>query len=355
MGQLLGIEIGNSNIKFVLGTKKGRIIHVQNYGIDPTPNNAVRDGFIVDMEAVYNAAFHLLKKKHITEQNAAITIQSTSIITRDVVVPYMEEKELRNVFEYQKEEYFPIDVSDYQTDFKILEVLNTDEGKKLNVLLVAAPNNMINGAMDLLRRLNLKVKFIDIAANSVANLYAHKSMSFQGEEPYSIMLLDIGGQTTTATIVSDGKILFTRTILYGFDELNNIIAKEFSEESYEQVEIFKRRYGAIYDDDKAPDDDLYGSHISHIIKPIIDTNLVQEISRVLDFYYTRNNARKVKTIYLIGGGAFLKNFDRYIGKAFGINTVRGDILDNIKARDAVNFKNDFLYLSNVLGLITRVQ
>ena len=68
MGQLLGIEIGNSNIKFVLGTKKGRIIHVQNYGIDPTPNNAVRDGFIVDMEAVYNAAFHLLKKKHITDR-----------------------------------------------------------------------------------------------------------------------------------------------------------------------------------------------------------------------------------------------------------------------------------------------
>ncbi|NLJ88077.1 MAG: type IV pilus assembly protein PilM [Epulopiscium sp.] len=355
MGQLLGIEVGNSNIKLVQGIKKGRIVHVQNHGITATPKNAVRDGFIVDMEAVYNAASELIKKKRFNEQNAALSIQGTSIITRDVIVPYMEENELRNVLEYQKEEYFPIDVSDYQTDFKILEKLDTDEGKKLSVLLVAAPNNMITGAMDLLRRLNLKVKFIDIASNAVANLYANKSMSFQGEEPYSIMVLDIGGQTTTATIISDGKILFSRTILYGFDELNDIISKEFSEESYEQVEIFKKRYAAIYDADKSPEEDLYGSHISHVIKPAIDTNLIQEISRVLDFYYSRNNARKVKTIYLVGGGACLKNFDRYIGKSFGINTVRGDILDNIKAKDALNFKEDFLYLTNVLGLITRIS
>lgn len=354
MGQsLLGIEVGNSNIKVVQGTKKGRIINVLNYGIEPTPNNAVRDGFIVDMDAIYFALSNLIKSKKIAEQNAAMTIQGTSIITRDILMPYMEEKELMDVLSYQKEEYFPIDVSDYQTDYKVINQVETEEGKKLNVLLVAAPNNMITGAMDLLKRLNLKPKFIDIASNSVSKLYGHKSLSFQGEEPFSIMILDVGGQTTTATILSDNNILFSRTILYGLDELNQLIANEFSEKDFEQTEVFKKRYAAIYEGDKVPEDDLYGSHISHLIKPAIDTNLIQEISRVLEFYYSRNNARKVKTIYLVGGGAFLNNFDRYIGRVFNINTVRGDILDNIKAKDSNHFKNDFLYLINTLGLINR--
>ena len=58
------------------------------------------------MEAVYNAASELIKKKRFNEQNAALSIQGTSIITRDVIVPYMEENELRNVLNIKKKNIF---------------------------------------------------------------------------------------------------------------------------------------------------------------------------------------------------------------------------------------------------------
>ncbi|NLK20903.1 MAG: type IV pilus assembly protein PilM [Epulopiscium sp.] len=357
MGQsLLGIEIGNNNMKVVQGTRKGKILNLLNYGIQPTPLGAVRDGFIVDMDAVYYSISELLKKKKITEQNAAIIVQGTSIITRDVVMPYMEEKELRNILDFQKDEYFPIDVSDYQTDFKILNEMETEEGKQLNVLLVAAPNNMIATSLELMNRLKLRAKYIDIASNAISKLYGYKSMASEIEEPFSIMILDIGGQTTTATILSETNILFSRTILYGFDELNQIIVNEFGEEDYEQIEMFKMKYAAIHTAESGGSADLYGNLISNIIKPAIDNNLIQEISRFLEFYYSRSNARRIKTIYLVGGGSYLKNLDKYIGKVFNITTKKGEILENINVKaikDRKEIEDDFLYLVNAIGLINR--
>ncbi|MBZ4669273.1 MAG: Type pilus assembly protein PilM, partial [Defluviitaleaceae bacterium] len=56
MGQaLLGIEIGNCNIKAVQGIQKRNELVLTNYGIEPTPKGAVWDGFIMDMDALLHS------------------------------------------------------------------------------------------------------------------------------------------------------------------------------------------------------------------------------------------------------------------------------------------------------------
>lgn len=354
MGQaLLGIEIGNSNIKVVQATRKRKNLTVLNYGIAPTPKGSVRDGFIMDMDAVYHSMEDLFRKNRFTEKNAAIIVQGTSIITRDVLMPPMGEKELRTLLDYQKDEYFPIDVSDYQTDFKILNEVETEDGKKLNVLLVAAPNSMIESSLELIKRLNLKPKFIDITSNSISKLFVMRSMDFIDENS-SIMVLDMGGQTTTVTILSEGNILFSRSILYGFEHLNSLLGEEFGETDFRQIEMFKRKYAAIYNEEKSFDEDLYGGYISYLIKPLVEGNIIQEINRFLEFYYSRGNAKRIKKIYLIGGGAYLKNIDRYIEKMLNIQTIPADFMDDIKVKDCDDFNKDFLYLVNALGLVSRI-
>lgn len=354
MGQaLLGIEIGNSNIKVVQGIRKRKELVLTHYGIEHTPKGAVRDGYIMDMDAVFNSLQSLIKRKGFTAKNTAIIVQGTSIITRDVLMPPMSEKELRTILDYQKDEYFPIDVSDYQTDFKVLNEVETEEGKKLNVLLVAAPNNIIESSMELIKRLNLKPKIIDIASNAISKIFASRSFGFHDENS-SIMVLDIGGQTTTVTILSEGNILFSRSILYGFEHLNELIRDEFGEKDIYQVEMFKRKYAALYYQDKSLDEDLYGGYISYLVKPAVENNIMQEINRFLEFYYSRSHAKKIRTIYLVGGGAYLKNITHYIEKMLNIPTMQADVFEDIKVKSISEFDNDFLYLVNALGLISRI-
>lgn len=307
----------------------------------------------MDMDAVFDSLQSLIKTKGFTAKNAAIIVQGTSIITRDVLMPPMSEKELRTILDYQKDEYFPIDVTDYQTDFKILNEVETEEGKKLNVLLVAAPNNIIESSLELIKRLNLRPKFIDITSNAISKIFASRSFGFHDENS-SIMVLDIGGQTTTVTILSEGNILFSRSILYGFEHLNELIRDEFGEKDLNQVEMFKRKYAALYYQDKSLDEDLYGAYISHLVKPAVENNIIQEIQRFLEFYHSRNNAKKIKAIYLVGGGAYLKNITQYIEKVLNIPTMQADVFEDIKVTDISEFDNDFLYLVNTLGLISRI-
>ncbi|WP_058485237.1 type IV pilus assembly protein PilM [Defluviitalea phaphyphila] len=354
---LLGIEIGNTNIKIVQGTKKGKNISLSNYKIIPTPKDSVRDGFIVDINSIKKSIEEFIITKKLLKQNTAIIVQGTGIITRDVLMPALPEKELKTVLEYQKDEYFPIDVSDYQTDFKILDEVETEEGKRLNVLLVAAPNSIINSSIDLVQKLNLKPKFIDIIPNCISRVFKTKSMISQEEEPNSIMILDLGGQTTTATILSEGNILFSRSILYGLDYINSLIEEELGVKDIVKIEEFKRKISLDYDyKEDSMTDDLYQNNINDSVREDIENNIIQEIMRFLEFYNSRKNAKKINKIYLIGGGAYLKNIDKYIQRILNIDTSIANYsdLDGIDIENSVDFKKDFLYLVNALGLISRM-
>ncbi|HHW66719.1 type IV pilus assembly protein PilM [Defluviitalea raffinosedens] len=321
MGQaLLGIEIGNCNIKAVQGIQKRNELVLTNYGIEPTPKGAVWDGFIMDMDALLHSLENLLKRKHFTEKNTAIMVQGTSVITRNVLMPPMGEKELRMILDYKKDDYFLIDVSDYQTDFKILNEVETEEGKMLNVLLVAVPNIIIKNTLELIKRLNLKPKFIDIASNALSKIFASRSFGFYNEK-FSIMILDLGGQTTTVTILSEGHILFSRSILYGLEQL-----KEFMRDEFEGNDL---------------------------VASALEEQMIQEINRFLEFYYSRSNVKKIKIIYLVGGGAYFKNIAQYIENMLDIPVKPADVFEDIVIKDISGFDKDFFYLVNALGLIKR--
>ncbi len=350
---LLGIEIGNNNIKIVHTVKSGKILTLLNYGIIPTPENSVRDGAITNMDAVQDTLHELMKKKRFQEKNTAIMVQGTSIITRDVEMPLLNEKELQKTFEFKKEEFFPIDVTEYHTDYKILKEINSLEGKKYSAMVVAVPNILINQSIELLDRLNLPVKAIDILSNSISKMFVEKTASPKDESAQAVMILDIGGQTTTVTILSQGVVLFSRAIFYGFSEINYAIANQFGTSDFNEIESFKKKYAAIYEDEEQYEDDLYGGYISKTIKPAIDNNLMQEINRFLEFLYSRESKFKIKTIYLIGGGGYLKNLDRYITKVFNIPTFKGNDFSSVRFKGLKNFEDDFLYLVNALGLTNR--
>ena len=107
-------------------------------------------------------------------------------------------------------------MSDYQTDFKILNEVETEEGKKLNVL-VAAPNNIIESS-GINKKAKFKTKFIDSTSNAISKIFASRSYGFHDEN--SSIGTGYRGQTTTVTILSE-EIYYLAVLFYGFEHIMN--------------------------------------------------------------------------------------------------------------------------------------
>ena len=98
---------------------------------------------ILDKETLVAEMKNHLAKEKITTKDVIFTVSSTKIANREVVIPLVPENKIRAVIDANATEYFPLDISEYTISYSILDKINTKDEKKLKLLLLAAPNNLI--------------------------------------------------------------------------------------------------------------------------------------------------------------------------------------------------------------------
>ncbi len=67
-----------------------------------------------------------------------LVFRVVKIITREVELPHVPYKKLKNIIDLNADEYFPVNLAEYCLDFTITEIIETEEGKKIKVNIVAA-------------------------------------------------------------------------------------------------------------------------------------------------------------------------------------------------------------------------
>lgn len=282
---LIGIEIGHKNIKIVYGIKKRNSFKHNLCEVIALKEDTIENGILLNSKILAEIISKFIKTHQIKTKNVLLNIQSTLIITRITVVPKVKEDELQKLVAFQKQEYFPINISDYRVDYKI-NIKNKDN---YEVILVAVPNSLINTYVDLFKVLHLNILNIDINSNSLAELFKSKQI---------IAVIDIGYKTTNLTIISDKRILFSRVILYGVLEQDNILI---------------------------------------------------ELNKYLDFYKSKFTNMSITKLYLIGGGAYSNDISKNIISVFDNNTILGTDLNIIVQSN----NKDILYFISLIGLLNK--
>ena len=148
------------------------------------------------------------------------------------------------------------------------------------------------------------------------------------------MVLDIGGKSTTITIISENKEIITRVIEFGIEQMRKVLDMVQSEINY--ISHQKEEY------------------FSNIMRPQIEYNILSEVERVLRFYDSSFKHSGVKKIYLIGGGSYTKGIGSYIGDALNIPSEKISQLETIKIGSHSDFKENISYFVNILGAINGV-
>jgi len=275
-GKVLSIEVGYAMTKVCEMDYKAKKPKVYRYFSMPTPDGILADGMITVTEEYTNNLKAELTKHKMRTKDVVFSISSSKIATREIRIPYCKESNIGNLVRVNLSDYFPIDVSQYMSAHTILEtegVRASEEKSKAKpagyrLLILAAPNAIIESYKLLAAALKLNVKEIDYCGNSIYQ--AAKEECAEGTQ----LIVKIDSRSSLILAQKDGRIIMTRTIPYGIAE-----AEEFAESM-------------------VPAEDTEEMPVNRGLM-----SLVEGISKVVDYYNSNHSKEPIERICLTGVGA----------------------------------------------------
>lgn len=354
----LAIDVGNKKTKIVLGGIEKDKIVVDNYFIADTPSGIMDDGKIINLNGLVALLKDSFKKGKIKGKHLVLSITGTGIITRDIQLPKSTDEEIEKLLEFEAQQYFPVELENYVLDFKVLEEMESANGIYNRILLVAVPVNQVEEYMKLSKKLKKEVEAIDIPANNILKVLFQgnyvEGKNSEEELPKEFAVLDIGAKTTGVYIFSSGKLKFSRILLNGSSDFDDLIASQLNVDFVKAEEI-KIMAGNLLSDEDSLNSDSKDVEISNLLRPAVN-NLMNDINRFLDFYNSRSTGNRVEKIFLCGGGSKIKGMDVYFRNYFNVPVEYLDPRKNVVykgKRNPTEFDEDFLVLVNALGCLIR--
>jgi type IV pilus assembly protein PilM len=306
----IGIDIGSSCIKAVEIEPTPSGWTLVNAAVAATPREAIKDGSVTNIIDVSGQIRAMLRDAGIKATGAVCAISGSQVIVRQVQFPKMPEAALRKSIKYEASKYISSSMEDSVVEFEILG--DAEDPTQMNVMLVAAPKDMIDSRVTALESAGLEPLVIDIESFALIR----SLVEFNATDEYvdsTIALIDIGASHTDVDIVSKGEFALTRNIPIAGDGFTNAI-KSLTGGTFDEAERAKLAMTAQYPIDQInagePDNKSW-----RVVQPLLD-ELIREIRRSIHFYQSQfpegSTEAQVSKVVLTGGTARMPGLDAYV-------------------------------------------
>ena len=345
--KVLGIEIGQNLTRVVEIDYKVKNPKIYNIFSIPTPPGMITDG-VVEADSMFRSLLSSkLKEKHITTNKAIFILNSTRIASREVELPLVKEKQIKEMLAMNASDYFPVDLSQYKLVHEVIEKTDTPEEKKMRLSVIAIPNELILSYEALAAECRLQLVALDYSGNAIKQLMAR-------EIPGDIKVTIKVDETISTLTVMDGDIVkLQRNVNYGLaDAIEEIQDSELFGEYLsfsDAVDVARRKTClAIRTDDMsgAPEpverDDMGHEIDSEKFKRLRSnvsyalSNLISSLGRVIDYYQSRNTERPIDRIFLVGLGADFSGLSKLLTNELNYKVVPLQQFDGIHVSKNIN-------------------
>ncbi len=213
-GKTLSIEVGDRLTKVCVSVSGGGRRSVRNSFLFQTPEKAVEDGQIVAPD-VFAAALREQLGAHGLKgvRNAAFTVTSSKIATREVKLPPIRDNRLKDIVQTNASDYFPVDLSKYHVAHCLLERVEKGGDAGCRVLVFAVPLQLLQSYFQMAEKAGLRVRSIDYSGNSQYQLLRLL------DDGQATLYVNLESDSTCITFLKDEKLLFQRTFTFGGDEV----------------------------------------------------------------------------------------------------------------------------------------
>ena len=335
-GKVVSFKIGDSVTHVAevdYEVKAPKVYHAFTF---ETPEGVLDDGGIRVTEDFINLVKRGMSESGIQNNRVIFTMSSGRVASREVTIPLVKETKIKSLLVANSKDYFPVDLAQYQLVYRII---NTDKvQKQMNVSVYAVPNTLIDSYQALAKALGMQLVAIDYYGNSIYQAMTH---SMDQELSASICIDD---NTSMITIIKEGMVLLQRNIGFGIDDAvfamrESTLVKPGSD----YIQSLTQMQMNLCFNEELRSKTTMDAGAPVTAKDKITTSLtmlINNISRVLDYFASRNPDVEINHISLIGLGADCLGLDRLLTNELGVDVttmVRFGSTDVTKTLSAQRF------------------
>lgn len=305
---LLGVDINSSAVKVIgLSHNKGKY-RVEAFASEALPDGAIVEDDIQDAEAVGLTIRKAVNSSRSKCELVAIAVSGAAVITKTLSMDAsLSDSEMESQIILEADKYIPYPLDEVAIDFEV-QSLKTNNPELAEVLLAACRKESIEIREEVLEIAGLKAAVVDV--ESCVMERAFKLVVDQlklSAKKQAVAVVDIGVVNTTLYVLQDNEVIYVRRQVFGGRQLTDEIERHYK---LSTIDAEKAKINGSLPDD----------YEAHILEPFRES-VVQQISRLLQFFYSSSKLNNVDAIILAGDTAGLKGLPDFVQKNLGIETL----------------------------------
>jgi type IV pilus assembly protein PilM len=257
----------------------------------------------LDPDIIIPACMEQLFQENNLKADRIITAMPGQYISsRIMAFGFSDPRKIEAAIMSELEEAVPFNMDDMIIDHQIIGVR---EGETIT-LAVMTRKNFLRSFLEHLQRIDIDPKLVDVDSLAFYNLSSNMEMP-AGQ---CCALVDVGHEKTSVCIVQDGVLRMFRSINLGGRYLTEFLARDLETDFGEAQRVKHRVSRVLCDEDQATeiegDDRIICERITLACNAI-----VKELGRTFYAFKTWEKSPLAR-LYLSGGTAKIRNFDRYL-------------------------------------------
>ena len=326
MARFLSIEAESTQIRVgevEISGRKGRML--QCFCV-PVPQGSVEDGQIRDTKGLGELLRQQLNERGIRTKKAWFVTGSTRIASREVQIPLVKKSRIQSIIEANATDYFPIDVTKYVMSYIILGITGekgkkgeeteqkkaADQERQYRLMVYASPKAISTAYYEFAQSAGLTLSGITFTGNTVYQTVQEEYTSG------AHILIKVELENTGISIIRDGKLSFQRNINYGMESAVETIRSfpQFGDrlEVQDALQLLSEKkwiYPSL-DGQIGEEPDTVKSEVTESLR-----YLVGNISRIMDYYISRNGNVNFESIVLCGMGGQVQGLAELLTQELG--------------------------------------
>ncbi len=352
----VAIDIGSTSIKLMECQSEGGRVIASRLGMAPTPPGALNNAAVVDPIILGEVIRELMRSTGCSAKLAVCAVTDPSLVATRVQVPRRDPQTLAKAMPFEARSHIPFGAEEGEIAWQILDADSDDP--QMNVLLVAARNEAVDGRVQALEMAGLTPVVMDAVQFAVlrAQVYASADPTIFDQ---TVLLLHIGASFTEMTIVWKGCFAFPRIVPIAGLSMDHAVASAFSVDPEEGRRIKETQAVAVSRDEihALPAEQ---QQASQAIAPVLE-EIVRDTQTSLNFLAQSFQMAGADTttdrLIISGGTSRLPGLPEYLQAALGTPTAVFDVFRDT-ALEAPSYDPSFLsdlspYMSVVAGLALR--
>jgi type IV pilus assembly protein PilM len=328
----IGIDIGAHSIKMLQLESNGAGFRAIAAACKDLPDDLPDNGEH-RIEALADIIQQMLTTAPFSGRKVVSCLPESAIHYKNLRMPSMPPDELERAVMWEASDRLNMKTDTFHLQFyNAGEVMQGDETRQ-ELILMAAPIEVVNDHIRLLQKCNLRPVAIDAAPSAHARcLTADQPVS---PDAAASVILDVGYQATKVMILRNGRLSFFKMIDIGGRDFDRTVAQHLNLSLNDAADVRRRlQTQSSEDGDSQP---LFGSTrrenveraVYEAIRSAAD-EMAREVGLCLRYYSVTFRGKRPESAWLVGGEAHEPQLVKILKEKASINIQTANPLRNVE-------------------------